>query len=102
MQASRLGSRASATQHNFWTDFTLKTEINIERLNKLVKSQLIPAQRGKAGMTASLKDFEKPVPESTTRKKRYIPQHHRRILCIFPEYSRSFGTFHHAYPLRGN
>jgi hopanoid C-2 methylase len=25
--------------------------------------------------------------------------HHRRILCIFPKYSRSFGTFHHAYPL---
>ncbi len=38
----------------------------------------------------------------TTKKARYIPSHHRRILCIFPKYSRSFGTFHHAYPLMGN
>ena len=26
----------------------------------------------------------------------------RRILCIFPRYAPSFGTFEHAYPLRGN
>ncbi len=26
----------------------------------------------------------------------------RRILCIFPRYSPSFGTFEHAYSLRGN
>ncbi|WP_013324004.1 B12-binding domain-containing radical SAM protein [Gloeothece verrucosa] len=37
-----------------------------------------------------------------TGKTRYIPQTKRRILCIFPKYSRSFGTFHHAYPLMGN
>src|SRR6266498_1004470 len=24
---------------------------------------------------------------------------HRRILCVFPRYARSFGTLHHAYPL---
>jgi len=24
----------------------------------------------------------------------------RRILCVFPRYARSFGTLHHAYPLR--
>ncbi len=29
----------------------------------------------------------------------YIPRYQKRILCIFPKYSRSFGTFHHAYPL---
>lgn len=29
----------------------------------------------------------------------YIPQNQRKILCVFPKYSRSFGTFHHAYPL---
>src|SRR5690606_507326 len=23
----------------------------------------------------------------------------RRILCVFPRYTRSFGTLHHAYPL---
>jgi radical SAM superfamily enzyme YgiQ (UPF0313 family) len=31
----------------------------------------------------------------------YQPRNVRRILCIFPKYSRSFGTFHHAYPLMG-
>lgn len=50
-------------------------------------------------MTANLKTFEQPVPEMTTGRKRYIPQNHRRILCIFPQYTPSFGTFHHAYPL---
>ncbi len=51
-------------------------------------------------MDDDLKDFDKPVPKSTGRT-RYTPRHHRRILCIFPKYSRSFGTFHHAYPLMG-
>ncbi|MCC5650183.1 B12-binding domain-containing radical SAM protein [Nostoc sp. XA013] len=40
-------------------------------------------------------------PSATTKKTSYVPRHHRRILCIFPKYSRSFGTFHHAYPLMG-
>jgi radical SAM superfamily enzyme YgiQ (UPF0313 family) len=26
-------------------------------------------------------------------------RHRRRILCVFPRYAPSFGTFHHAYPL---
>jgi hopanoid C-2 methylase len=26
-------------------------------------------------------------------------RHHRRILCVFPRYAPSFGTFHYAYPL---
>ena len=51
-------------------------------------------------MTSLLKSVEKPFLEATDRRTRYIPQNHRRILCIFPKYSRSFGTFHHAYPLR--
>ena len=25
----------------------------------------------------------------------------RRILCVFPRYTKSFGTFHNAYPLLG-
>ncbi|AFZ54274.1 B12-binding domain-containing radical SAM protein [Cyanobacterium aponinum] len=29
----------------------------------------------------------------------YIPKNKKKVLCIFPQYSRSFGTFHHAYPL---
>jgi len=45
---------------------------------------------------------QKPVREKTTQTTRYVPRHHRRILCVFPKYSRSFGTFHHAYPLMGN
>jgi hopanoid C-2 methylase len=28
----------------------------------------------------------------------YIPRNKRRILCVFPAYSRSFGTLHFAYP----
>ncbi|MFL6191438.1 MAG: B12-binding domain-containing radical SAM protein, partial [Actinomycetes bacterium] len=31
----------------------------------------------------------------------YSPSHTRRILCVYPRYARSFGTFHHAYPLFG-
>ncbi|MBD2770750.1 B12-binding domain-containing radical SAM protein [Iningainema tapete] len=46
--------------------------------------------------------LEKPLAPETSRRTRYIPRHHRHILCIFPKYSRSFGTFHHAYPLMGN
>ena len=52
-------------------------------------------------MTAALKDFEQPVPESIPGKPRYIPQNQRRILCVFPRYSPSFGTFNNAYPLLG-
>jgi hopanoid C-2 methylase len=31
----------------------------------------------------------------------YSPSHARRILCVYPRYARSFGTFHHAYGLFG-
>ncbi len=37
----------------------------------------------------------------TARGTAYAPRNRRRILCVFPRYSRSFGTFHHAYPLMG-
>ncbi|BAU11494.1 hypothetical protein LEP3755_19930 [Leptolyngbya sp. NIES-3755] len=40
-------------------------------------------------------------PSSVEQKSRYIPQNHRKILCVFPTYSRSFGTFHHAFGLKG-
>jgi radical SAM superfamily enzyme YgiQ (UPF0313 family) len=32
----------------------------------------------------------------------YRPRHRRRILCVFPEYAPSFGTFQHAYRLFPN
>src|SRR5215468_6722941 len=31
----------------------------------------------------------------------YVPSRVRRILCVYPRYAKSFGTFHHAYPLFG-
>jgi radical SAM superfamily enzyme YgiQ (UPF0313 family) len=34
-------------------------------------------------------------------RTRYSPTNPRRILCVFPRYARSFGTFQHAYPLFG-
>ena len=40
------------------------------------------------------------LPGSTMRTP-YTPTHGRRILCVFPRYARSFGTFQHAYPLFG-
>jgi len=52
-------------------------------------------------MATKQDDFIKLVPERKTARVRYVPQNHRRILCVFPKYSRSFGTFHHAYPLTG-
>src|SRR5471030_2689452 len=30
---------------------------------------------------------------------KYVPKNRRRILCVFPRYTRSFGTMHHAYKL---
>ena len=35
----------------------------------------------------------------SSRRTPYQPQNRRRILCVFPRYSPSFGTFHHAYEL---
>ena len=31
----------------------------------------------------------------------YRPTHQRRILCVYPQYARSFGTFQHAYAFFG-
>jgi hopanoid C-2 methylase len=31
----------------------------------------------------------------------YSPRSHRRILCVSPRYTPSFGTFHYSYPLFG-
>jgi hopanoid C-2 methylase len=32
----------------------------------------------------------------------FHPEHVRRVLCVFPRYSSSFGTFNHAFPLMGD
>jgi hypothetical protein len=32
----------------------------------------------------------------------FTPRHTRRILCLFPEYAWSFGTFNYAFPLMGS
>jgi hypothetical protein len=32
----------------------------------------------------------------------YHPLNKRKILCVFPRYSYSFGTFNHAFPLMGD
>jgi len=34
-------------------------------------------------------------------RTRYSARSRRRILCVYPEYARSFGTFERAYPLFG-
>src|SRR5574341_668605 len=31
----------------------------------------------------------------------YRPANRRRVLCVYPTYARSFGTFQHAYPFFG-
>ena len=35
----------------------------------------------------------------TPKARRFTPKNRRRILCVFPRYTRSFGTMHHAYKL---
>ena len=34
-------------------------------------------------------------------RSRHQPSSTRRVLCVFPRYARSFGTFHHTYPFFG-
>jgi len=36
---------------------------------------------------------------SGNKQPAYVPGNKRKILCVFPKYCRSFGTFHHAYKL---
>jgi len=39
------------------------------------------------------------APNSENKRAAYTPRNKRKILCVFPKYSRSFGTFHHTYKL---
>ena len=34
-------------------------------------------------------------------RSRHVSRTSRRVLCVFPRYAKSFGTFQHAYPLFG-
>src|SRR5262249_32650763 len=38
----------------------------------------------------------------TGRNDQFRPTRVRRILCVFPAYTRAFGTFDHAFPLMGS
>src|SRR5438477_5938666 len=40
-----------------------------------------------------------PAAPAARAKSQYRPKNRRRILCVFPRYTRSFGTMHHSYPL---
>ncbi len=42
------------------------------------------------------------VEASTNVLRDFKPTHKRKILCAFPRYSYSFGTFNHAFPLMGD
>ena len=55
-------------------------------------------------MVASrIPDIQTPISSETAPGNTpYHPQHQRRVLCVFPRYSQSFGTFHYAYPLMGS
>src|SRR2546428_8082091 len=39
--------------------------------------------------------------KSSPMRTPYTPAARRRILCVYPVYARSFGTFQHAYPFFG-
>jgi len=43
-----------------------------------------------------------PEEAKTNVLRDFHPRNKRRILCVFPRYSYSFGTFNHAFPLMGD
>ena len=51
--------------------------------------------------TSTTENLVPPQEQIKGHRTFYQPKNKRRILCIFPKYTRSFGTFHHAYPLMG-
>jgi radical SAM superfamily enzyme YgiQ (UPF0313 family) len=58
--------------------------------------------RRKVTMTTILEYNSSSLLETRVKGSSYIPENKRKILCIFPKYSKSFGTFHHAYSFRPN
>src|ERR1700735_2617950 len=43
-----------------------------------------------------------PETAESSALRRFKPSNKRKILCAFPRYSYSFGTFNHAFPLMGD
>ncbi|MDB4793422.1 hypothetical protein OAG63_00135, partial [Methylacidiphilales bacterium] len=42
------------------------------------------------------------IEKESSALRSFQPRNKRRILCVFPRYSYSFGTFNHAFPLMGD
>ena len=61
--------------------------IGLARMLALASGEVVPLLRGRRGVR--LRFLRCPLPTCSTR----------RILCLFPAYAPSFGTFSHAYPL---
>ena len=50
-------------------------------------------------MTATLIESQLTNSGSQSGRTPYVPRNYRKILCVFPPYGQSFGTFYHSYPL---
>jgi radical SAM superfamily enzyme YgiQ (UPF0313 family) len=50
----------------------------------------------------SLETLTAPETAESSALRNFKPRHRRKILCAFPRYSYSFGTFNHAFPLMGD
>ena len=50
----------------------------------------------------SLETLTPPEVAESPAVRSFKPRNKRRILCAFPRYSYSFGTFNHAFPLMGD
>src|SRR5260221_3080286 len=50
----------------------------------------------------SLESLTQPEGADSAAGRSFKPRNKRRILCAFPRYSYSFGTFNHAFPLMGD
>jgi radical SAM superfamily enzyme YgiQ (UPF0313 family) len=57
-------------------------------MNPVISSLTAPVQETPETDSSVLRDFK--------------PRNKRKILCAFPRYSYSFGTFNHAFPLMGD
>ncbi len=53
-------------------------------------------------MLAPPESAESSESAESTALRSFKPRNRRRILCAFPRYSYSFGTFNHAFPLMGD
>src|SRR5271156_6967341 len=54
-------------------------------------------------MASAVAELNEPQSETESSPLRsFKPRNRRKILCTFPRYSYSFGTFNHAFPLMGD